>query len=276
MTKRDAFPTQRHAQRNAAPVMERSVAATSGGAPRRAGLDVPRVAVLGVNVWAVLLAIPLAYGPGPLDWARASALALPLAVLAAGTLTLRRLSAGARWLLLAGFPSAVAVVMAARPELRALDAYPPLGLALGALSLAAFGGAAAFAIGRPRATRHTTRQPLASPPSPLPGAARRTLARRLLLGGATVGALALVAVAPALGGRAGATRAWSDAAEQGALLASVVGSALATIVLGVFVGPALRANRARTEPRTSGRRVVLALLVVASGAVAYGLYVRAR
>ena len=232
--------------------------------------------MLGVNVWAVLLAIPLAYAPGPLGWARASTLAVPLAVLAAGTLALRRLSAGAMWLLLAGFPAAVAAVMAARPDLRALDAYPPLGLALGAVSLAAFGGAAAFAIGRPRETRRTTRQPLASPPSPLPGAARRTLARRLLLGVATAGALALVAVAPALGGRTEAARAWNDAAEQGALLASVVGSALATIVLGVFVGPALRASRARTEPRSSARRVVLAMLVVASGAVAYALYVNAR
>lgn len=276
MTKRTAFSAQSQSQRNAAASLKGAATATPGGAPRGAGLDVPRVAVLGINAWAVLLAIPLAYAPGALGWARAATLALPLAVLTAGTLTLRRLSAGAGWLLLAGFPAALAAVMAARPELRALDAYPPLGLALGAVSLAAFGGAAAFAIGRPRSTRRTTRQPLASPPSPLPGAARRTVARRLLLGVATAGALALVAVAPALGGRTEATRAWSDAAEQGALLASVVGSALATILLGVFVGPALRANRARTEPRSSARRVVLALLVVASGAVAYALYVRAR
>jgi hypothetical protein len=239
-------------------------------------VDAPRILLLGLNLWADLLAIPAVYSGAAGGLPRLLLLAAPLLVLAAGTYALVRSSAGAMWLLIAVFPSGLVAVMAARPELRGLDAYPPLGLGLGALSLVAFGGSAAAAATRPRATRRTTRQPLASPFEPVPGASARTLARRLLLGAGAVAALALVAVAPALGGRAGAERAWGDAASEGALLASVAGSALATLVLSVFIGPALRADRPRTAPRSSVRRMLLALLVVVTGAVAYGLYLRQR
>jgi hypothetical protein len=164
------------------------------------------------------------------------------------------------WLLIAVYPAVVAAVIAGRPELSGLDAFPPVGLALGAVSLAAFGGAAAAAVARPRATRQTTRQPLAAPPEPPPGAAKRAIARWLLLGAGAIGALVLVAIAPVLGGRT----------------AVVAGSALGTIVLSVFIGPALRASRARTTPRRSARRVLLALVVVASGIAAYVVYRGAR
>ncbi len=135
---------------------------------------------------------------------------------------------------------------------------------------------ASLSVARPRATRRTTRQPLAALPDPVPGAAKRTAARWLLLGVGAIGALALVAIAPAIGGRAAAERAWGDAAAEGALLAAVAGSALGTLVLSVFIGPALRATRPRMTPKPSMRRVLLALLVVASGAVAYVLYQNAR
>ena len=245
-------------------------------APRAASVDAPRLALLGLNLWAVLLAIPAAYSGGAGGAQRLLLLGAPLLVLAAGTYALVRSSPGAMWLLIGVFPPALVAVMATRPELRGLDAYPPLGLALGALSLVAFGGSAAAAVTRPRATRLTTRQALASPPEPVPGAAKRMVARRLLLGVGALGALALVAIAPALGGRPALERAWGDSASEGALLASVAGSALATLVLSVFIGPALRADRPRTAPRSSLRRALLALLVVVSGVVAYALYASQR
>jgi|GEM_PF-3270203 len=241
-----------------------------------AGVDLPRVALLGLNLWAVMLAIPMLYAPGSSGAVRFVWLGAPLVVLAAGTLALRRLHESAMWLLIAVFPAVVAAVIAGRPELSGLDAFPPIGLALGAVSLAAFGGAAAAAVARPRATRQTTRQPLAAPPDPPPGAAKRAIARWLLLGAGALGALALVAIAPVLGGRSGAERAWGDAAAEGALLAVVAGSALGTVVLSVFIGPALRASRPRTTPKPSLRRVLLALVVVASGVVAYVVYRGAR
>ncbi len=242
-----------------------------------AGVDLPRVALLGLNLWAVMLAIPMLYAPPASSGTlRFMWLGAPLLVLAAGTLALRRLHESAMWLLIAVYPAVVAAVIAGRPELSGLDAFPPIGLALGAVSLAAFGGAAAAAVARPRATRHTTRQPLAAPPDPPPGAAKRAIARWLLLGAGAIGALVLVAIAPVRGGRPGAERAWGDAAAEGALLAVVAGCALGTVVLSVFIGPALRASRARTTPKGSLRRVLLALLVVASGVVAYVVYRGAR
>ena len=265
-----------------------------------AGVDVPRVALLGLNLWAVVLAIPIGHWSGhttPLGWLLVGA---PLGLLVAGVYALARQhipqvaqekttppgigaaarassTIGAMWLLIAGFPSALAAVIASRAELRDLGAASPLDLAIACVSLAAFGGAAAAAVSRPRATRRTTRQPLAAPPDPVPGATTRTTARRVLLGVGAVGALALVAIAPTLGGRAGLEQAWGEGAAEGALLASVAGSTLATLVLSVFIGPGLRAARARPAKRPSVQRVLLSVLLVAGGAIsAYLVYQRAR
>ena len=71
-------------------------------------------------------------------------------------------------------------------------------------------------------------------------------------------------------------RAWGDAAPEGALLTTVAAGALATIVLGAFVGPALRAERAAVASRPSWLRVGFAILAFATGIAAWAVYARAR
>ena len=234
--------------------------------------DAARVIVLGLNVWLVLLAVPLLLAEprsvGHLVW-----LGLPLPVLFAGAVSLDRSRALAGWLLLGVYPTLLVAIVAATPQLVLQSAYSTVGLVIGAVSLVAFGAGAAYATTRPASLRPTSRRPLGSV-APIEEPTLRTLGRRLLLGAGVVGAVLVAIVAPALGGAESYGEVWGRAAPEAAVLTAVVGGALGAVTLAMFVGPTLRAPRGR-EPsrRQRDRRVVALLFSVALGLAFYVFYV---
>ncbi len=238
--------------------------------------DVTRIALLGLNAWAVALAIPVLHAAGGSTAARVAALLGPLVALALGVLALRGGHRAAPSALLVGFPTALALALGTRAELHGADGHTPLTLVAATLSFVAWGAAAARAVGRPPRTRVATREPLGPRAEAVPGSGRRTAARRALLGITALGALAIVSVAPTLTGGGDAERAWGDAAAEGALLATVTGGALATLVLALFVGPALRAPRGPRGTRPSLLRAGLAVVAFATGIAAWVVYARLR
>ncbi len=219
--------------------------------------------VLGVNAWLVIVLWPLAFeaSPGLFDIAL---LLPPLVLLAAGVWQLRsRLPKGkltAQWLLLAAFPVSVVAVVASRPEPLNQTAHTPLALLLGVVSLAAYGAGSASATARSRVLRHGDHQPLATAwqPDPLP----RPWLRGFVMAVTLVGALCIAVLAPSWNGFQALESAWGKAAREGGVLTAVVAAILATTVVVVFLGPALRKEPARVRSAPERRRKVASLLLL--------------
>ena len=227
-------------------------------------LGAARLAVLGVNAWVVCLVVP-AIHTGIESIGTLAALGLPLAALAAGTFGARSAQPWAAWALGAGYPGALGVALAAAPELRRLEAWAPVTLALAGVSLLAFLGAAAVATSRPHVTRRTSERPL--PDAVVPEIERGRLWRqRIVFGAFGLGALLITSVAPWLGGPRSVELSWGDAAREGALLTAVATGAVASSLFALFLGPALRLTRAVATPRQRRARIALLLLLVALGA----------
>lgn len=231
-----------------------------------------RAAVLGANTWALGLLLPsLHAGTRTID---AVLLPVPLVALGIGAWALGRAAPRERSIatvaLLVGFPVSVAVVLALRSDLAERDAWGPLGLFALSLSALAYAAMAAEACARPLRLRASTAQDL---PTPLTAAEprARTWLRRLVLGVTTLGALAMVSIAPALGSRTELLRAWGDAADEATVLASIAGAAAGALALAGILGPRLRADRG-TKPTGLPRRsvrVALSLLMATLGIVSY-------
>lgn len=233
--------------------------------------DAVRTAVLGVNAWAVALFVPAIHGGTEGALALIEVIA-PLAVLAAGVWALRGGAAAtprraATWGLLAAYPLALALGIVTRPELGALDSYSTPALVVAVLATVAYGAGAAAATARPDAFRAATRKPLGGV-APVPDEPRRRWLRRLLLGAAALGALGLGAIAPSWGERADLERSFGEAAPEAALVAAVIGGALATAIIALFIGPSLRAARDRVPTRPQLTRRAIGWLVAALGGIA--------
>ncbi len=234
--------------------------------------DGARALVLGLNAWLVLAVLPMLFAE-PRTTASFAWLALPIAPLVLGVGVLERSQRVGGWILLGGFPTLLAAIVAVMPRLVVQDAYSTVGLVLGALSLVGYGAGAAFAAMRPTELRPTSRRPLGSV-SPMREPITRTWARRLLLGAGGLAGLVLAVVAPSLGGMRAYEQVWGRAAPEASVLTAVVGGALGTATLAMFVGPALRAPRTRPPSRrTADRRVVALLFSVAVSVAFYVFYV---
>lgn len=244
--------------------------------PSEARGDLLRVGLLGLNAWAVVLAIPALDASGARTAGLFAALLGPLAALALALAAIHTRHAAQALAALVGFPAALALGVGARPELQRGGGHTTLTLCLAVLSFLAWAVAAAHTLGRPTPGRATTVQPLGSHRESVPERRRRAYARRALLGVASAGAFALTAVAPTQLDRDAFEQAWGAAADEGALLATVVGSALAALMLGGIVGPALRAERRPSAPRPAWLRVVFAVAAFATGVAAWAVYARAR
>ncbi len=234
--------------------------------------DRVRSVALGLNVWVVLLVLPLALA-GALSAFGWFVVAVPLIPLSIGALALGRHGPAADWLLLGVFPTTLAGVVAAMPQLAANEPYSAISLVLGALSFVAYGAMIAVASGRPARLRRAAPTPLGPVPA-LPDARRRVLVRRLLLSATGSAAVAMGVVIPAFIPRETIEEAWGTSAPEATLLVAVVGGALAATALALFVGPTLRASRARPpRPAQLRLRVIGLLLAAALGAIAYALLV---
>lgn len=177
-------------------------------------------------------------------------------------------------LLLFAFPVALAAVLAGRADLADREVSGPLGLLVAALSLLAYGAAAADACARPRTLRASTAQVLASPRGAEEPAARTWL-RRFVLGGTALAGLAIAVVAPASGSRAALVRAWGEAADEATVLASIVGAAASAIGIAGLLGPRLRAARPSEVP-SAQRRAVRAGVAMLLASIALAAYLVLR
>lgn len=228
----------------------------AGGGAARA-----RLAILGVNAWIVALLVPSLHLEVGLDLDLLVSCA-PLAVLAIALAIPHR--GAARWGLLAGYPTSIALALGLRTELTERDAHGTAGLVLAALSLLAFVAAAAHASShQPGSAELQTpleRDPVAEP------LARRWV-RRALLALAAAGALAITLVAPTLAGRRERVERWGEAADDATVLAAIVAATVACVAVGAIVGPSLRAARPGSHPPAQRQRRLAAsmLLAVAAG-----------
>jgi hypothetical protein len=228
-----------------------------------------RVLLLGANLWALCAFWPAlaGRGEGPVLLALSTFSAVPLALWAA-------LGERMRWaravLLFVVFPVALAAVLALRPEARSAQLYGPLGMVLLALSLCAYGAAAAASLDVPAQVLSVTHAPLGADPWDAPPP-ERGMRQRLFIALCASGAGAIALVAPTLGGTSVLERAWGDAAGVGAVLSAVVAGALGIAVLAIYMPNALRARSATEQsPRSDTTlRVAWFLFLALLGAITY-------
>ncbi|HJL17226.1 MAG TPA: hypothetical protein RMH99_16280 [Sandaracinaceae bacterium LLY-WYZ-13_1] len=224
--------------------------------------------LLGVNAWLVSYLLPTLHVGAGDAWMVLGASA-PLMVLAAGVALLGPRPGWARWVLLALYPPALGAVIAVRRELGAHEAYDETTSLLAVAAWLAYATAAAHASTRDRRVKPASPHPLVGKQPVREPPARRWL-RRGLLATAATGGFAVAVLAPALGARRARTEAWGEAADDGAVLTSVVAAVVAAAALGAIVGPGLRAARAPRSARArSRRRLALASLVAVASGIAW-------
>jgi hypothetical protein len=227
-----------------------------------------RVGALGLNAWAVAVALPARIG-GVYGTADLVLIALPLIALVLGLRAMARRDASALGLLAVAVPVLLVTAVAARADPALSDRYGTATTILAALSSLAYVIATADALGRPTALRATRESKLAVAARARPTS--RGL-RALVLGTTSTVALLLAIVLPALGTHASAAEAWGEAADEGRVLTAIVGAAIACIATGAIVGPSLRAARVGpTRPGQGALAVTLALVVAATGTIAWAI-----
>ena len=225
----------------------------------------PRALLLGINAWLVVHLIPTLHVGGA-SWTTSLVAGLPLLALGLGVRWLGHRESPARWLLLAIFPTSMAVTVAVDGR----DAYDPVTALVGGLSLLAYLAAAAHASSRPLDVKPTTiraasaKEPVAEPP-------RRRWTRRALLLASALGSIAIVAIAPTWASESERASAWGEAADDGAVLTVVVAMVIAAFALGAIVGPSLRAERRPVGdlPARRRRRIATAMLVGTAAAMGW-------
>lgn len=221
-------------------------------------LDAARVAVLGLNAWAVLVFVPLLAAGARSGWSYGLT-ALGLVLLAAGAALLARAPRIATWLLLALFPVGLAALVATLPSLALQKTHSLFALLLGAVSLVAYGAFTAAVCARPSALRATTSKPLE--PGQGGGSLRhRRVRRRVLVVAGALGAFAVAVMAPLWHGDEAAERAWGDSADEGRMLTAVAAAALGAAIMALFIGPGTR--RSRSRPPTARQAYVRAAMLV--------------
>ena len=230
--------------------------------------DLLRVGILGLNAWAVGVLLPT-FHVGLASWTEGLVAVLPLVVLAGGVLLLSRGSIHARWALLAAVPPALVIPAALRDAALVDEAFDATSLSLAALSLLAYLAAAAHAVARPALTKPAVAMPLSGKEPVAEPPARRWL-RRALLFVTAIGAFATVVVAPAWATVRERRAAWGDASDAASVLTSIVAAVIAALAVGSIVGPALRAERARSSAAAAGRRrLAVAILVGTAAGIAW-------
>ncbi len=245
-------------------------AETSGNDGRSRWMDtaIVRVSALGLNAWAVAVALPEQAG-GAFGIADVVLIVLPLIALGLGLRAMARKNPASLGLLAVGAPVLMVTAVAARSDPSLDDRYGTATTILAALSMLAYVVATADALGRPALLRATRETKLALTARARPSA--RGL-RALVLGTTSTVALLLTIVLPALGSHRSALDAWGDAADEGRVLTAILGGTIACISTAAIVGPSLRAARlGPTRPGEGTLKVTLALLVAATGAIAWAI-----
>jgi len=177
---------------------------------------------------------------------------------------------GARWLLLCAYPVSLSAALCLGSEASRERAHSAASMTWAAMSLLAYGTAALQAcrvqlpvlpVKSHQRQRERTRRV-----EPM------HMVRWVAAGCIVVGALAIALVAPLSSDYAQLEAAWGDAADAGATLTAVVAGAIAIALVGVELGPLMRAQRSpRLSPRGRPRRIAAMLFFAAIGGTVYVL-----
>jgi hypothetical protein len=220
-----------------------------------------RVLATGLNLWAVAGVAPLvhqaAWSAGAAALAAAALVPLVLGAYFLVRNGSRARRDGAIVALLLVFPVLVAL-LASASEL--VGTRAPLFAFASALSVLAFGGVASEACSRPLALFPSTAQPLVLPRVHDSRGARPWM-RRVILGGALLGSLAVAVLAPAMGSDESMRVVWGESVREGRVLAAVFGASACCVGIAGLLGPRLRAPRS-SEVRPASRRERIAVFVL--------------
>jgi hypothetical protein len=175
---------------------------------------------------------------------------------------------GVRWLLLGIFPFTLAAALCLGTEATRERAHSALSMLLAAASLLAYGAAALQACRTPLPLLPTRSHARRSERSTRPAASVGPL--RVAAALLWVGAFAIALVAPLSTDYATLQQAWGESADAGATFTAVVAGSIAATLLGMDLGPLLKARRAsHVSLRTRRNRIATLLFLTLCGGFVY-------
>jgi hypothetical protein len=225
------------------------------------------VLALGLLAWSFAALLPSMHRGTSLTNAAIALLPLGPALLGLGLWLAARRSSWSPYVLLAAFPSSLALSASRVDHDTALATFSPWVLGLTLVGLAGYLAASSALCAEPAGLRGVEHRPLGE----IPAVDLETRKQRLgkaALGVVALGALGLVA------GASWATPAhfremWGRAAPEGATMTALAAGIVGALALSL-VGPGLRAERAAQPPNEQrSRRVGWLLLVALSGLAVY-------
>lgn len=227
-----------------------------------------QVAALGGLSFATCALLPSVHRANLLSAASLSLLVLPPLLLGAGLSVTPERKRPASYLLLTGFPCALALCVSRLPHEVALATFSPPVLGFAFLSLGAYVAAAMSLCAAPRAMRKVEQRPLGEV-SPIEPEARRQVLGAAVLWSLLLGTL-FITMWASWASPARYREHWGRAAADGATLTALAAGMAGSLMLAL-VGPALRAERNPDTFPERTRRLTWYLSVAASGVVVYVL-----
>jgi hypothetical protein len=230
-----------------------------------------RVVWLGLCCWAVTALLPALHRASQQNALSWTLLGLAPLLLGLGLTVFRRYPDLAAYLLLCGFPVALAISMSRLEHELALITYSPISLAFSLLTLGAYAASASQMGALHEPERSVEHKPLGEVP-PVDTERRRQRLGLLALTGVTLAAIANV-LWGSFQSPADYREDWGRAAPSGAVLSALLAGLLGCMAIA-FVAPALRAERRRGKRDAARYRKVTRPLLAALTLVA--LYFIAR
>jgi hypothetical protein len=174
----------------------------------------------------------------------------------------------ASYLLLTGFPIALALSMSRLDHDVALTTFSPAVLGFSILSLGAYAASAVALCAAPVGTRRVEQRPLGEV-APIEPEARKQVLGASVLWTLLIGTI-FVTMWASWGSPSQYREQWGRAAAEGATLTALAGGFAGSLMLAL-VGPALRADRTTKTHDERARRLTWLLSVATSGGLVYAL-----
>jgi hypothetical protein len=221
---------------------------------------------LGLCCWAVTDVLPALHRTPQQNVLSWLLLGLPPLLLAVGLLLFRAYPDLASYVLLCGFPIALAVSMSRLEHELSLITYSPLSLAFSLLTLGGYASSASQMGALHEPERAVEHKPLGEVP-PVDTERRRQRLGLLALSMVTVGSIVNV-LWGSFQSPADYREDWGRAAPSGAVLSALLAGLLGCLAIA-FVAPALRAERRRGKRAQSRYRKVARPLLAAGSLVVF-------
>jgi hypothetical protein len=227
-----------------------------------------QVAALGSLAFASCALLPSIHRAALLPRSAFLLLGLPPVLLAIGLWLAPERKKHASYVLLTGFPIALALSVSRLDHDVALTTFSPAVLGFAFLSLGSYAASAVALCAAPLGTRKVEQRPLGEV-APIEPEARKQVLGATVLATLLVGTM-FVTMWASWASPAQYREQWGRAAAEGATLTSLAGGFSGCLMLAL-VGPALRAERSTKSRDERARRLTWLLSVAASGALVYAI-----